>query len=50
MPYLEKQTNYIVCLDHRGEKDDAINDHGKTKCVKRKFKAKDEWWETDNDF
>ena len=42
-PSLEEQTNYMACLDQRGEKkNDAIIDCRKTKCVKRKFKVKDE--------
>ena len=42
-PSFEEQTNYVACLDQRGEKnDDAITDCRKTKCMKQRFKAKDE--------
>ena len=42
-PSFEKQANYIASLKKRGEKnDDAIANWGKAKCVKRRFKAKDE--------
>ena len=42
-PFLEKQESYVAGLDQREKKnDDAVADYRKTKCMKRKFKAKDE--------
>ena len=51
VPSLEEQTNYVACLNQRGEKnDDVIANCRKTKCIKRMRKAKDELRETDNGF